>query len=281
MKGYLKNRKATEEAFAHLREHWETPDGWPIADGLTMFRHARELGMGFYYKWDPRPPPEWLDARRVWAKFVRETIKHSRKLDSELQVRLWVQHHNPEQKELADWLKIKDSFEPNTVPVWIDDSILHTVDNWARAHQGIVWVEHRTVGERIEAELGIPYYANMGRDGKNRFIDDHPSGSLAASIASNKEGRNLQRWAENFILSMPTTGTVVEQLLGRTHRDGQQADEVVVEILLSCIEHREAFEQAKRDAEYIESSTGTPQKLKVAGIYLEDTWGLQSPRWDK
>lgn len=271
-----------EEAFTQLRSEWKTPDGEPILDGLEMFRHARELALGFWYRWDPSPPREWLEPRRLWAKFVRETLKHSRKFDSELQVRQWAATLD-ECVELRDWLNVRDTFTPNTVPVWLDDFALRFVADWARSHKGIIWVEHQCFGRRLEEEFGLPYYGELGRDATGRLIDDHPRDrSMVASIASNKEGRNLQAWCENLIVSMPANGLNVEQLLGRTHRDGQEADEVSVDVLVNCAEHYEAFEQARRDAEYIQTSTGSPQKLLLAGIdgQRESFWGL-GPRWNK
>lgn len=271
--------KEADAAFAHLRSEWETPDGWPIADGLAMYRHARELALGFFYKWDPRPPREWLEPRRAWAKFVRETIKHSRKLDSELQVRQWAAQL-PRCDELTAWLEVRDEFEPNTVPVWIDDLTLQFIESWARKHEGLIWIEHQCVGERLEQDFGLSYYGKKGRNREGVLIDDHPKGSLVASIASNKEGRNLQRWAENLIVSMPSNGVAIEQLLGRTHRDGQEADEVVVEVLMTCAEHREAFAQAMKDADYIQATTGSPQKMLLAGVDMQEFSG-PGPRWNK
>jgi hypothetical protein len=271
-----------EDAFAQLRANWETPDGEPVMDGLEMFRHARELALGFFYRWDPVPPRSWLEPRRIWAKFVRETLKHSRRFDSELQVRQWASTL-PKCVELRDWLAVRDTFTPNTVPVWLDDSVLRFVADWARSHKGIAWIEHQCFGQRLENEFGLPYYGKLGRDATKRLIDDHPRDkSMAASIASNKEGRNLQAWCENLIVSTPANGLNMEQLLGRTHRDGQEADEVTVDVVVNCAEHYEAFEQARRDADYIQTSTGSPQKLLLAGVdgARENFWGL-GPRWNK
>jgi hypothetical protein len=52
--------------FDRLRSQWETPDGWPISEPAIRNQHARELGLGFFYRWNPRPPDEWLDARRAY-----------------------------------------------------------------------------------------------------------------------------------------------------------------------------------------------------------------------
>ena len=58
----------------------------------------------------------------------------------------------------------------------------------------------------------------------------------------------------------------MEQLIGRTHRDGQYSDEVTVELLMLCRENVEAFAQSVKDAHYVDETWGTPQKLLLADI---------------
>lgn len=236
------------------------------------------------------PPAWWLNPRKEWAKFVREKLKHSRTLDSEFQVRKWVaalegksKDEREAKEKLAEWEEVQKQFAPETFPCWLDDSVLHFIESWARSHRGIVWVEHRCVGERLSKDFGLRYYSNQGRDAHGNFIDDHAEDcSLVASIASNKEGRNLQRWCDNLIVSPPTTGAAWEQLLGRTHRDGQEADEVTVDLLVSCIEHYQQFQKALKDADYIQTTLGSPQKLLLAGRDFDEqtTWGF-GPSWQR
>lgn len=251
---------------------------------VTILRGSRELFNIFSTAVEAAgPPEEWLGPRKVWAKFVRETLKHSKTFDSESQVRRWVHELSADPKlkprhwtqvqfeeacaALLNWVEVRDSFEPNTVPVWIDTTALNYAASWCQQHRGIAWVEHTCFGERLEKDFGITYYGRKGRNGAGYLIDDHsPSQSLVASIAANKEGRNLQAWSENLIVSMPSSGLTIEQLISRTHRDGQEADEVLVEVIVSCWEHVNAFNQASADADYIQSSTGAPQKLMLAGV---------------
>lgn len=272
---------AIDEAFDRLRYRWETPDGWPIADGLAMFRHARELALGFYYVWNPRPPKHWLEARRAWAAFVRQVLRHSRKLDSELQVR----RRHAEAPECRAWLAVRDEFKPNTEPCWIDASVLRAAIAWANKHKGIVWVEHTCFGDLLSRMSGIPYYGRKGLDARGNAIEAHAPGKpLVASIQSNSTGRNLQAWSRNLIASMPANGMQTEQLFGRTHRDGQDADEVLFDVFVSCAEHVGSFWQAKRDCEFVADSTGSPQKLLLADVDMPtaDSIAFRSgARWDK
>jgi hypothetical protein len=53
-------------------------------------------------------------------------------------------------------------------------------------------------------------------------------------------------------------------MVSRTHREGQEADEVTYEVVLACREQWEGLQQALADALYVEQSTGQPQKLLYA-----------------
>jgi hypothetical protein len=76
----------------------------------------------------------------------------------------------------------------------------------------------------------------------------------------------------------------MEQLLGRTHRDGQTADEVTADIVVSSAEHVLAFDQAKRDARFLEDLTGQNQKLLFADVVFptpEEVNSRTGPRWQR
>ena len=269
-----------DDAFAKLRTDWELPDGQTVLDGLAMFRHARELALGFFYRWSPPAPRHWIEARRGWAAFVRRVLGHSRKLDSEAQVAL----EQPTAPELLAWRAVEKDFEPHTGPVWLDDGVLRYAAEWAEEKKGIVWVEHTCVGERLERDFGLAYYGKEGLTRDGRYIEDHPTGApLVASIHSNREGRNLQAWSTNLILSPLPDGERTEQLLSRTHREGQEADEVTVDVVVTCAEHVKALWQAVRDCEYVLACTGTPQKILLAGLNIpreEDIVFRSGPRWN-
>lgn len=261
--------RAVVLALAKLRADWELPDGTPIADALAIWRHARELALGMWYRWDSPAPKLWLEARRAWCSACREVLSTNRRnLDSELQVARAVDvgHYPRLEEPLARWRAIKDSFVPNPVPEWLSEDVIDAAVAIARKAPTLVWYEHRAVADAL-AVRGFDVYGAQGRNGCGRVIEDAPTdASIAASIASNAEGRNLQAWCRNLVISPPASGSAWEQLLGRTHREGQEADEVSVEVLITCDEHREAFEQARADARYVQDSTGQPQKLLYADV---------------
>lgn len=263
---------ATEANFSKLRREWTTPDGWTLALAPHVWAKARELALGFHHIWDPRPPEKWLNARKAWAKYVRDVLSHSRHLDSELQVWNAVrrgEYGDPEGEELqAAWAEIKDTFTPHVKAVWHDDTALQLSKNWIQQGPGIVWVEHVLFGEKLASLTGCEYFGSQGVNSKGRPIEDEKGDrAIIASIQANGTGRNLQHaFSRNLITSLPQGADILEQLIGRTHRDGQKADEVTVEFLVGCAEHLEGFWKARADAEMARDTMGQPQKLLLADI---------------
>lgn len=276
----------TAEAFETLRKRWETPDGWPLTDGISIWRHARELALGFYYKWDPRPPDEWLDARRAWSSFVRKVLKDNRRhLDSELQVaRACVDH--PEwygNDEHSAWVAIRDTFKPRTVAVPFDDSVMQYCKRWAHDKDGgLIWCEHIDFSKRLATLLGVPYFGSEGLDAETgASVEDFHGPCAVLSIEANREGRNLQRFSRNLVVSPMQQGDRWQQLLARTHRDGQNADEVTCDVVISCAEHMSAMQIALNDAKYQQDITGDQQKLLIADVILPETDHLKGPIWQR
>lgn len=292
---------ATQQHFKRLREMWETPDGWAFTEGIELWRHARELALGFHYMWDPRPPQDWIKSRRAWARVVRKVIEASdrqdvAKLDSEKMVRDAVMqgafanmmvsipdtdvdgidtsfHVTPPQA-LQLWSAWQPSYQISQVAQWHDDSALHACAAWMQKTKGIVWTEHRVFGEALSTLTGVPFFAERGLDKRGNFITTHakPGHPMIVSRPPNATGRNLQGWSENLITSLSSNPTINEQLLGRTHRKGQQSDTVNVHVLISCREHYDAMLKAKARARYVQQTMGQTQKLLLADL----CWPKQS-----
>ncbi len=244
----------------------------PNGDEATpadVYRHARTLVLGFYYAWDPEPPWDWLDARRNWKRVVRDVLEMELPgLDSELQVA-----QAAEAGKLGvggtweRWKGVRATFKPNSVPVWLDTSVLCSAAAWTKAQPKptIIWVEHQAAGKQLEEITGYPFFHQQGLSDSGAYIDD-AEGTIIASIGANAEGRNLQKWDRNFILTPPGSGRIMEQLFGRTHRTGQASDEVHFEILLGHSSIRDSVRQAFADAKFIAATTGQPQKLNLADV---------------
>lgn len=270
--------------FRKLRNEWTLPDGWTLTQAVQAWQHARELALGMYNVWDPRPPVEWLRARSEWAAYVREVLKTSRTLDSELMVRDAVlDGRHPEGAGILEaWLRIAPTFTIQPRPEWHGTFALEACERWMKQAPGIVWTGHTFFAQELARRTGAPYYGPGGVDSRGRPIEaENGKSPIIASIAANSTGRNLQRaFSRNLITAPTSSGKTWEQLLGRTHRDGQTADEVIVDVLLGCREHYDALVRARAGAAANEQMTGHSQKLLIADVlWPGDVTGRSGARW--
>jgi hypothetical protein len=278
--------KITDDHFTVLRRDKLTPDGWDL-EPLDVWRHARELALGYHNIWDPRPPEDWANARRDWFSYVRRVLGASKRLDSpeHVQMALDEGHLKSEDghKLLATWRTIYPRFVPNPVPIWHDDSALVVAAKWMGNNpEGIVWVEHVAFGDRLSQLTGRPYFREEQLNARGGFIED-AHGPIIASVDACREGVNLQRWSRNLITAMQEGPSVIQQLIGRTHRTGQSSDEVVVDVLLGCAEHVKAWRACLAGTIAVQDMTGANQKLTIADLSKWpsedeiDSWS--GPRW--
>jgi len=247
-----------------------------------IWRHSREMALGFFYEWDPPAPPDWLAARKAWRRFVREMIGDSpdeSDHDSELVVANAVDAYERGRmagtqgldaqmergtRDLFAWREIKDAFKPNNVARWFSDTALQQIAASLK-HPTLVWVEHRAVGERLSEILGVPYFAKKGFDRNGHFVQDwDPSKHAVVSTASVTTGFNLQAWGYNLIVTPMPGGLVWQQMMGRTHRQGQTRDEVHFTATIGGSVNRRDYERAVADAQFQQTMQQEPQKLALA-----------------
>jgi hypothetical protein len=259
---------------------WTTPDGWAFSQAVEFRMYLRQLALGFHAIWSPRPPPEWVAARRDWAAFVRETLSASHTLDTELQVTNAVDSGQLRTDTLAAWRAVRDTFKIQPKDVWHDDTALKVCERWMKDNPGIVWVEHVFFGRKLAVMTGITYYGAQGlSDRGESIVHVKPGRAIIASIHANRTGRNLQMFSQNLVTSCPPSADIVEQLIGRTHRSGQEADEVTVDILLGCREHSDAFDRALAGAKATADTLGHDQKLLLADVIMPDISSRRGPLW--
>lgn len=160
---------------------------------------------------------------------------------------------------LAEWRAVKDRFEPTPVPVWLDVSPLVEIMQRAKANPGtLVWTPFVAVGQMLEL-MGLPYY------GADRDPETAPPGhSIAVSVMAHHRGKNLQAWHRNTILRCPAKAKINEQLIGRTHRPGQNATSIFLEYLGSISYHRDVLDRVMAEARAVTRASGVQQKLTLA-----------------
>lgn len=253
---------SSKSLLTKMRSTWETPNGDVLLTAVDLWRHAQEMSLGFYSFWTPSAPMEWMEARKDWQRFVRDTLGRKRTLDSPLQIQNAVENGELDCNVLQPWLDIKDRFTPNPIATWLDAEPppLMYAAQWLKDNpkKGLVWVAHLAVGEYLEKKTGVPFFAGGQEEGRSVELHD---GSAIVSIAANCTGRNLQRWNKNLVLTPPSAGRTWEQLIGRTHRFGQTETTVSIEVLIPSEESEKALTKAYEDATYIKSLFGQEQKL--------------------
>lgn len=292
------------ECFRHLRTTWQTPNGDEIDGGVSLWRHACELASGFWYRWDPIAPKNWLAARQDWNRFVRYVLAHNRqRLDTPLQVVQAVERgalsnaFGDGAVFLQAWRDVRDTFEPNPKPQWESTWLVEDAIRWFDEQvdddtgkpvtdRCVAWVGLSAVGTKIEELSGgrIKHFGG-GAEASTKILTH--KGPIVCSIPAHGTGKNLQRYSRNLVMHWPSGADIAEQLLGRTHRPGQDADEVRVDVYMHALELRGAFDTSLRGADYIEKSTGATQKLTYANVTrrpTEDVAALTAandPMWRK
>ncbi len=266
--------KVVRDTLRQVNETWTSPaDDEAFDDVLVLHRYLRQLAAGFYYRWvwpNGEPPTlrsQWLDARKAYHREVANFLTHRSKpgIDSPLLYAKAVADGRLTSATSAAWLAVKDLAKPKTEAVWLDSFLVDDAVAWATQSTGIVWYEHAAVGEALAAR-GLPHYG----PGDEGLLKEDGSRSIVASIRAHGTGKNLQAFSRNLVTTPPVSGTTWEQLLGRTHRPGQDADEVEVYVYRHTPEMRGALTKALRDAEYQQRTTGNQQKLLASTFTFEE-----------
>ena len=269
--------KIVADALNHVTTTWSLPSGeQEFSDQMTLTGASKQIAQGFYYRWDwgqGRPneaDDEWMEMRKKWARAIREQVKREVDgLDSELLItnacRWSIRHDRLYPGLLAMvamawqiWEPFHKIKPPPTVAVWLDDFLIQDAIAWTKTQTDpvIIWYGDTAVGAKL-AENGIPVYG-QGSEMPQVAI------TCAASYNVHGTGKNLQAWNNQILLDPPASGQAWEQLLGRTHRQGQNADEVYFSYYAHTKEFQKSIENAKTSAQYIESTTNMPQRLIYA-----------------
>lgn len=259
--------KNVSEAIKRLYNQWVTPGGEECRYAMELWRHGRELSCGFYYRWVwpkdrdgvEQVNTEWMLARAAWFKFVRRTIQYSGgrlHLDSPKAVENAIERGDVYSSEWGDWLAVRDEYKPVVEPVWISDFLVDNVIEEARTRNALVWVEHQAFGARLWRK-GFPY---LGPKATQREIVES-QGSVALSQKAHREIKNLQNRCDNIVVSPSASGAEWEQMIGRTHRQGQKSRSVRVTTYAHTDPFRDSMASAHAAAQYMQDSMGQPQKL--------------------
>jgi hypothetical protein len=139
--------------------------------------------------------------------------------------------------------------------------------NLPKGEGGIIWHWHTAIGAWLREALrynGIDaLYCPAGADAQ--ILDtSNASKVVIASISAHSTGKNLQHHRNQMFVEWPRSARTAEQVLGRVHRNGQAAEEIVVWFCRSCLSDELWFAGTLNDALYIQMTTGARQKLIYA-----------------
>ncbi len=232
--------KAVREKLSHAREFMDSPDLLKHA-AIRWFEGYAHEGIEYAPKCSKGPLPVWDSTLKGWGGPPLET---------------W-----------PAWRDVKDLVDPEPRTKWVDPFLVDAAIAWGKAHVGIVWVAHADFGRKVAKGLGCPFYNGGDKDPE---LDEKGDRSIVCSIQACNEGSNLQKFKKNLFVHAMTSGQIWEQAVGRTHRTGQTAETVEVDVFLHTREYRRAFDTACRRAAYIQTTNRTPQKLCLATIDLTE-----------
>lgn len=258
---------------ASVRHDYELPDGQTIPDAIAMTRHCYTVALGYWNRWRYPPPREWAEARSGWHEWCRHIIRHFRRVhvDTEEQCRNRLLDGTiteyPDATRAAErWLAIRGSFTPEVEAVWFSRDPAKAIKRWTDEAPGIVWYEHRAIGEALTA-LGLRVYGQQGTTqcGTYALRSEDGRRSVAASVRSSGKGLNLQAFHRNLILEPASSGKRNEQMLGRTHRDGQ-TEHVIAYYYIASPSHSDWIGRAHTRARYQADTLGQDQKLLYADV---------------
>jgi hypothetical protein len=134
---------------------------------------------------------------------------------------------------------------------------------------GIIWYTHTEMGFWMMDELrerGLdPIHCPRG-DWSNRLLADSGKlkGKVIVASICHGTGKDLQHgFYRNYFLQVPVSASTMEQVLGRTHRPGQKAEEVEAYFYLSTDFDIAHFNALLNDTAYMQQTTTQKHKLLI------------------
>lgn len=242
-------------------------------------RINKTLALGFVNRWlwpdsmDEADRHEWRVARSEWGKFLRAELDENIRpgYDTEKKVRdylLWQIQNTPNETDgahqiLQRWMDAVRRWGRHipTEAEWVDEFLIDDIMGRVDSAETPLLVWYRSTGlmEKLN-ERGLHVWHTRYND-PNAKRD--AGKSIALSANSHTEGLNLQYgWNNNLIVELPGSA-ITQQLMGRTHRTGQEADFVHYSIYTHSAELRKVLRSVKHSAERDFDLTGDPQKILI------------------
>lgn len=175
----------------------------------------------------------------------------------------------------AKELDFEGRLERLSVPVRVCPYKIHEAIAWAKDGRktGVVWFYHNELGQwahELFQAAGIEcIYCPAGKTHDEFLTGDGAAERckdkiILASMKAHGTGKNLQFLVDQFFLQLPVSELDMEQNIGRTHRMGQDADEVLVATCISNDFDEMALSAILNDALYVRETMNSPRKVLIA-----------------
>lgn len=258
--------------FYHLQRWPEIPELMRRSHFSRLSQHEVEVYL--------EQAKECHDARQEFNRALRRWLQYSgrSKLDTPFLVTSSMQAHGDRDVgsvlyglwRMAKDLEFDGMPERLSEPIRVCDyKIQHAVE-WAKKHErGLIWYEHDAIGqwaaEAIEAAgLDVMWCpAESRRKGMNDAVLNPANANkiLVVAAGGHGTGKNLQFHQNVLMLQFIRKSDIMEQVVGRTHRNGQEADELTVHLCNTLdFDHYNAS-ACIIDALYQHQTVGARQKL--------------------
>lgn len=257
----------------------ETPDGDDvIIDDAARARLQSHVSVGFYYRWAWEQiggrDDEWVLARKTWHKALRRELENrsAEGYDSPLLVTNKIKRDLAKDPGLAgrsnlhwawhQWEPFSRRPVPPTVPVWLSPFYIEWVHKYLAEHPPgtLVWYYSRALGDA----LGLPLHGQGSEP-------PTPGVTSAVSIRVHGTGKNLQAHNRNLIAELPSQNKEWEQLIGRTHRPGQPAPAVYIDVPQHTQKFCDTLDRAFAGAEHTKELTAADQRLLMC-VRTQRNW---------
>lgn len=270
------------DAFAQVSKTWSRPDGVMFDDNLSLFRVLRQVIAGFYY-YESWPggvaDDEYVESKRDWNRALREVLKRRSRpgFDSPMLVTQACLSGAWTCPEWERWSAVRFRAKSVKAATWVDESVVSGAVEWGENNVGIVWYLHEEVGRLIHDLGGFPWFpAGADKELDEELACHGGSRTIVASVKAHGFGKNLQSFCRNLLVEAISSNGRLEQLIGRTHRTGQRADEVHFYYPDYSWLHERALDRAKRQAKYVEETTKQRQRLGYADWCEEENQGTRN-----
>lgn len=253
---------------------------WPDTDHLLRYRMAKSADEAAERI---AKSQEWHRLDQIYQKLLRAFLKVSPLgLDQPLQVVNSIEQHGdrfvPKELVAAFFDRRAADFEGRLerlgTPVYVSDARYPALLKWVKERPkddpgGLVWYANTAVGKRafefLQKEGVDVIYCPGGSEHNIAIIDPvHRNRICIASSKAHNEVKNLQHWGDQYHLQPARDASVAEQSIGRTHRMGQERDEITVTLNLTTDFDHEEWAAVINDSLFAQQNLGQRRRVIIA-----------------